>query len=246
MLSIWSASCLKAAGRSFDAVQDFGARAVAEAARAAGAGLTHVSAIGADVNSASAYAPSKGRGEAAVLETMKDAVIYRPSIIFGPEDGFFNKFAAMARMLPFLPLVGGGHTKFQPVYVGDVAEAIARSVDGDVAGGKIYELGGAEVLSFKALMERTLEVIGRKRILLPIPFWAARIQGKILGLLPNPVLTADQVTLLESDNVVSEKAAKEGRTLQGIGISPAGMAAILPTYLWQYRKAGQFQLGKAS
>ena len=233
-------------GQNFDALQDFGARAVAEAARAAGAGLTHVSAIGADVNSASAYGASKGRGEAAVLETVKDAVIYRPSIVFGPEDGFFNKFAAMARMLPFLPLIGGGHTKFQPVYVGDVAEAIARSVDGVVAGGKVYELGGAEVLSFKALLERTLEVIGRKRILLPIPFWAARIQGKILGLLPNPVLTADQVTLLENDNVVSEKAAKEGRTLQGIGISPTGMAAILPTYLWQYRKAGQFQLGKAS
>ena len=233
-------------GQSFDALQDFGARAVAEAARAAGAGLTHVSAIGADVNSASLYGASKGRGEAAVLETVKDAVIFRPSIVFGPEDGFFNKFAAMARMLPFLPLIGGGHTKFQPVYVGDVAEAIARSVDGDVAGGKVYELGGAEVLSFKALLERTLDVTGRKRILLPIPFWAARIQGKILGLLPNPVLTSDQVTLLESDNVVSEKAAKDGRTLQGIGISPAGMAAILPTYLWQYRKAGQFQLGKAS
>ena len=233
-------------GQKFGAVQDFGARAVAEAARAVGAGLTHVSAIGADVNSASGYAASKGRGEAAVLETMKDAVIYRPSIMFGPEDGFFNKFAAMARMLPFLPLIGGGHTKFQPVYVGDVAEAISRSVDGSVAGGRIYELGGGEVLTFKALLERTLEVTGRKRILLPIPFWAARIQGKILGLLPNPVLTADQVTLLESDNVVSDEAAKDGRTLQGIGIAPAGMAAILPTYLWQYRKAGQFQLGKAS
>jgi uncharacterized protein YbjT (DUF2867 family) len=233
-------------GQSFDALQDFGARAVAEAARAVGAGLTHVSAIGADVNSASAYAASKGRGEAAVLETLKDAVIYRPSIMFGPEDGFFNKFAAMARMLPFLPLVGGGHTKFQPVYVGDVAEAIARSVDGNVAGGKIYELGGAEVLTFKTLMGRTLEVIGRKRILLPIPFWAARIQGAVLGLLPNPVLTADQVTLLESDNVVSDKAVKDGRTLQGIGIAPTGMAAILPTYLWRFRKAGQFELGKAS
>ena len=233
-------------GQSFDALQDFGARAVAEAARAVGAGLTHVSAIGADVNSASDYAASKGRGEAAVLETVKDAVIFRPSIVFGPEDGFFNKFAAMARMLPFLPLIGGGHTKFQPVYVGDVAEAVARSVDGDVAGGKVYELGGAEVLSFKALLERTLEVIGRKRLLLPIPFWAARIQGTLLGLLPNPVLTSDQVTLLERDNVVSDKAVRDGRTLQGIGITPTGMAAILPTYLWRFRKSGQFQLGKAS
>jgi uncharacterized protein YbjT (DUF2867 family) len=233
-------------GQSFDALQDFGARAVAEAARSAGAGLTHMSAIGADAHSASAYAASKARGEAAVLETAPGAVILRPSIMFGPEDGFFNKFASMARMLPFLPLVGGGQTKFQPVYVGDVAEAVARSVGGQVEGGKIYELGGAEVLTFKALMERTLEVIGRKHILLPIPFWAARIQGAILGLLPNPILTSDQVTLLETDNVVSDRAAKDGRTLQGIGITPTGMTAILPSYLWQYRKAGQFQLGKAN
>jgi NADH dehydrogenase len=233
-------------GQSFDALQDFGARAVAEAARAVGAGLTHMSAIGADLKSASFYAASKGRGEAAVLETLKDAVILRPSVIFGPEDGFFNKFAGMARMLPFLPLIGGGNSKFQPVYVGDVAEAVARSVDGLVAGGKIYELGGAEVLSFKELMERTLEATGRKRILLPIPFWAAKIQGAVLGLLPNPILTSDQVTLLETDKVVSGKAVKDGRTLQGIGISPTGLAAILPSYLWRFRKAGQFELGKAS
>lgn len=232
-------------GQSFDSLQDFGARAVAEATRAVGAGLTHVSAIGADVNSTSAYAASKGRGEAGVLETLKDAVIMRPSIMFGPEDGFFNKFAAMARISPFLPLIGGGLTKFQPVYVGDVAEAIAESVDGKLQGGKIYELGGAEILTFKALMERTLEVIDRKRLLLPIPFWAARIQGAVLGLLPNPILTSDQVTLLETDNVVSDNAIEDGRTLDGIGITPTSLAAILPTYLWRFRKTGQYQVSKA-
>jgi uncharacterized protein YbjT (DUF2867 family) len=233
-------------GQSFDAVQDFGARAVAEAARAVGAGLTHMSAIGADVNSQSGYAKSKGRGEAAVLETIKDAVIIRPSIIFGPEDNFFNQFAAMACVSPVLPLIGGGLTKFQPVYVGDVAEAIAQSADGRLVGGRAYELGGPEVLTFKQCLERMLQVIDRKRILLPVPFWAARIQGAVLGLLPKPLLTADQVKLLENDTIVSEQAAKDGRTLSGIGISPTGLAAILPTYLWRFRKAGQFQPGKAS
>lgn len=235
----------EAGGQNFDSVQDFGARAVAEAARAAGAKLTHMSALGADANSPSAYAASKGQGEAAVLETAKDAVIIRPSIIFGPEDNFFNQFAAMARISMVLPLIGGGKTMFQPVYVGDVAEAIARSVDGELAGGKVYELGGAEVLTFRQCLERMLEVIERKRFLLPIPFWAARIQGAVLGLLPNPLLTTDQVKLLESDNVVSDKAVKDGRTLTGIGIAPTSLAAILPTYLWRFRKSGQYQLGKA-
>jgi uncharacterized protein YbjT (DUF2867 family) len=233
-------------GQSFDAVQDFGARAVAEAARAVGAGLTHMSAIGADVNSQSFYAKSKGRGEAAALETIKDAVIIRPSIIFGPEDNFFNQFAAMARVSPALPLIGGGLTRFQPVYVGDVAEMIARSADGKLAGGRAYELGGPEVLTFKQCLERMLQVIDRKRILLPVPFWAARIQGAVLGLLPKPLLTTDQVKLLESDTIVSEKAIKDGRTLAGAGISPTSLAAILPTYLWRFRKSGQYELGKAN
>ncbi len=226
--------------QNFDAVQEFGARAIAEAARAAKAGLTHVSAIGADKESKSGYARTKGLAEAAVLETVKSAVILRPSIIFGPEDGFFNKFAAMARYSPALPLIGGGGTKFQPVYAGDVAEAIARSVDGELSGGKVYELGGSEVRTFKELMQEMLQVVERKRILLPIPFWAARIIGSIAGLLPNPLLTRDQVTLLESDNVVSDKAVKDGRTLQGIGITPQTMEAILPTYLWRFRARGQF------
>ena len=232
-------------GQGFNAVQDFGARAVAEAARAAGAGLTHVSALGANINSESAYAASKGRGEAAVLETIKDAVIFRPSITFGPEDNFFNQFAAMARMSPFLPLIGGGGTKFQPVYVGDVAQAIAQSADGKVAGGKIYELGGSEVLTFKQCIQRMLDVTERKRLLVPVPFWASKIIGTVLGVLPGKLLTRDQVTLLETDNVVSGEAAKDGRTLQGLSITPTGLDAILPSYLWRFRKTGQFQLGKA-
>ena len=226
--------------QNFGAVQEFGARAIAEAARAAKAGLTHVSAIGADKDSASDYARTKGLAEAAVLETVKDAVILRPSIIFGPEDGFFNKFAAMARYSPMLPLIGGGLTKFQPVYVGDVAEAIARSVDGQIAGGKVYELGGPEVRTFKELMQELLAVVERKRILLPIPFWAARILGTVAGLLPSPQLTRDQVTLLESDNIVSAKAIKDGRTLEGIGITARTMEAILPSYLWRFRARGQY------
>lgn len=226
--------------QTFSAVQDFGARAVAEAARAVGAGLTHNSALGADVNSDSSYAQTKARGEQAVLETVPDAVIYRPSIVFGPEDGFFNRFANMARFSPVLPLIGGGETKFQPVYVGDVAEAIARSVDGKVPGGRIYELGGPDVLSFRECMEEMLEVIDRKRWLAPLPWGLASLQASILQLLPNPLLTTDQVTLLKSDNVVSTAAQKDGRTFAALGIQPRTTAAILPSYLWRYRPAGQF------
>jgi NADH dehydrogenase len=226
--------------QTFNAVQDFGARAVAEAARAAGARLVDVSAIGADPDSSVPYARTKGQAEKAVLDIVKDAIVFRPSIVFGPEDRFFNRFAAMARLSPALPLIGGGETKFQPVYVGDVAEAIARAVDGKVAGGRVYELGGPEVRTFRALMEEMLKVIGRRRFLVPLPWWLARLQGRILGLLPNPLLTADQVELLKRDNVVSEAAREEGRTLEGLGITPRTTEAILPTYLWQYRTAGQF------
>ncbi|WP_157014331.1 complex I NDUFA9 subunit family protein [Mesorhizobium xinjiangense] len=230
--------------QTFSSVQDFGARAVAEAARAEGAGLTQISALGADPDSSSLYATTKARGEQAVMETLPDAVIYRPSILFGPEDDFFNKFAAMTRFSPALPLIGGGTTKFQPVYVADVAEAIARSVDGKVEGGRIYELGGPEVLTFRQCLEKMLEVIERKRMLVNVPWPIARLQGAILGLLPKPLLTKDQVTLLRSDNVVSQKAAEEGRTLPGLGIRPQTVDAILPTYLWQYRVSGQFTRGK--
>ncbi|RUM98472.1 complex I NDUFA9 subunit family protein [Pseudaminobacter arsenicus] len=226
--------------QKFSTIQEFGARAIAEAARSVGAGLTHGSALGADLNSRSNYARTKALGEKAVLETLGNAVIFRPSIVFGPEDQFFNRFAAMARLSPVLPLIGGGKTKFQPVYVGDVAEAIARSVDGEVAGGKIYELGGPNVLSFRQCMEEMLQVIGRERLLVSVPWWLAGLQGAILGRLPGKLLTSDQVILLRSDNVVSAQAENERRTFEGLGIRPQSTAAILPTYLWRYRAAGQF------
>ena len=224
----------------FSTVHEFGARAVADAARAVGASLTHVSALGANAHSESVYAQTKARGEKAVMDTMPDAVIYRPSIVFGPEDGFFNRFANMARFSPVLPLIGGGETRFQPIYVGDVAEAVARAVDGKVKSGSTYELGGPQVLSFKQCMEEMLEVIDRKRILLPMPWWAANLQASVLGLLPNPLLTKDQVMLLRSDNVVSKAAQDEGRTIAAVGIAPKSTASILPSYLWRYRYAGQF------
>lgn len=226
--------------QTFDAVHDFGARAVAEAARAAGAKLTHVSAIGSLADSTSKYASTKDAGEKAVRETVPDAVIYRPSIIFGPEDNFFNMFANLARFSPVLPLIGGGHTKFQPVFVGDVAEAVARSVDGKVTGGKVYELGGPEQLTFRECLELMLKTIDRKRLLVHLPWWVASLQGKILGLLPKPLLTSDQVELLKTDNVVSKAASDERRTLSDIGIQPTALAAILPSYLWRFRAAGQF------
>lgn len=226
--------------QTFDAVQDFGARAVAEAARAAGASLTHVSAIGADINSEIGYARTKARGEQAVLQTVPNAVIIRPSIIFGPEDGFFNRFAKIARMSPVLPLIGGGETKLQPVYVADVAEAIACAVDGELEGGRTYEFGGPETVTFKQCLAKLLDVTGRKRLLVSLPWGIAKLQGRVLGLLPNPLLTADQVDMLRSDNVVSAEAEAENRTLAAAGIQPQAMDAILPGYLWQYRRAGQF------
>ncbi|MGN6549279.1 MAG: complex I NDUFA9 subunit family protein [Pararhizobium sp.] len=228
--------------QTFDAVQDFGARAVAEATRATGARLTHVSAIGADVESDSRYARSKGRAETAVMETLPDATIVRPSIVFGPEDQFFNKFADMARFSPFLPLIGGGKTRFQPVYVVDVAEAIARSVDGTIPAGRVYELGGPEVLTFRQCMEEMLRVIARKRRLVSLPWGAASTIAAFSAAVPfvTPPLTQDQVTLLKHDNVVSDAAKKDGRTLPGIGIKPTNLGAVLPSYLVRFRVAGQF------
>lgn len=234
---------------SFDSVQKFGAKAVAEAARAAGATLTHVSAIGADAKSESSYARSKGRAEEAILSTVPDAIILRPSIIFGKEDNFFNKFADMARSMPFLPLIGGGLTKFQPIFVEDVASAVAKAVEGKVAKGKIYELGGAEVLTFKQCLETVLRITYRKRPLVSLPFGVASMIGSVASMIPliTPPLTSDQVTLLKKDNVVSKEAEQEGRTLAAFGISPTVLDAILPSYLVQYRVQGQFtNSGKAA
>lgn len=233
----------------FDAVQDLGAKTIAEAAAAAGAKLTHISAIGADPKSASIYASSKGRAEVAILDALPDAVILRPSIVFGKEDNFFNKFAAMARNLPFLPLIGGGKTKFQPVFVGDVAEAVARSVDGKVATGKIYELGGPEVMTFRNCLETILRVTCRKRSFVSLPFGIASLIGGIASKIPliTPPLTGDQVTLLKTDTVVSDTAIKEGRTLSGLGIQPTLLSNVLPLYVVHYRPQGQFtNTGKAA
>jgi uncharacterized protein YbjT (DUF2867 family) len=234
---------LYASGKqTFSSVQAEGPAIVAEAARAAGVGaFVQVSAIGADPDSASEYARSKAAGEAGVRAVLPGAVVMRPSIVFGPDDDFFNRFAGMARLSPFLPLVGGGETRFQPVYVGDVAAAILKGATGAAAPGSVYELGGPEVKTFRELLELTLETIGRKRMLVPVPFGIATLQAKLLQLLPAPLLTVDQVELLKSDNVVSEAAIREGRTLQGLGIVPTSLATILPSYLWRFRQHGQFE-----
>lgn len=242
---------LQESGRqSFEAVQAEGARTVAEAAAAAGARMVHVSAIGADPNSQSAYARTKAAGEAAVRQARPDAVIVRPSVIFGPGDSFFNRFAALARLLPVLPLAGAD-ARFQPVFAGDVSEAIGRAVDGQVPGGRVYELGGPEIKTLRELVEYVLAVTERRRVVLPIPPHAARIQAYVtetldmltLGLLPNDFkLTRDQIVLLGRDNVVSEEAIREGRTLEGIGVTPTALEAIVPSYLVRFRRTGQFDI----
>ena len=226
----------------FDTVQGFGAEQVALAAAAHGARMIHVSAIGADENSSSGYARAKAAGESAVLAAMPAANVFRPSIVFGPEDDFFNRFAFMARVLPALPLIGGGETRFQPVFVGDVAEAIARAVDGNAKPGATYELGGPEVRTFKQLMEYVLATIERKRLLVSLPFPLAKLQAQFLQYLPKPPLTPDQVELLKTDNVVSEAAERDGRTLKGLGIDATAMETVVPSYLWRFRKAGQFKV----
>ncbi|MDO8534183.1 MAG: complex I NDUFA9 subunit family protein [Xanthobacteraceae bacterium] len=224
----------------FQAVQAEGAGAVARAAAEADARLVHISAIGADASSRSGYARSKAAGETAARAAVPQAVILRPSIVFGPEDDFFNRFAAMARFSPALPLIGGGRTRFQPVFVGDVAAAVAASLEGRARAGVTYELGGPAVKTFRELMQLMLHEIGRERLLVPVPFAIARLQALFLEFLPKPLLTRDQVRLLERDNVVSEAAEREGRTLKGLGITPTALETELPAYLWRFRKAGQF------
>ena len=207
------------------------------AAKAAGAGrLIHVSAIGADKNSASAYARTKALGELEVFMAYPEATILRPSIVFGPEDAFFNRFAAMARLSPVLPLIGGGHTRFQPVYVGDVADAVMAALHNPETQVRTYELGGPKVYSFKELMVRLLLEIRRPRKLLPIPWWLAGMQAWLFECLPNPMLTRDQVVLLRSDNVVGEERLGLGE----LGISPTAIDVVLPTYLKRFRPGGRY------
>ncbi|MEI4195973.1 complex I NDUFA9 subunit family protein [Roseovarius sp. E0-M6] len=233
---------------NFEAVQDKGAERVARLAAEEGvANMVQISAIGADKESDSIYAQTKAQGEEAVLEHFPNAVILRPSVIFGPEDEFFNRFAGMARMSPILPLVGAD-TKFQPVYVDDVAAAAVAGATGNAAPG-IYELGGPDVNTFRDLMKYMLEVIRRRRMLVNMPFFVARPMATLiwlgnfltLGLAPMPI-TRDQVASLQYDNVVSEGA----RGFDDLGIEPKSMKAILPDYLWRFRSSGQYAAIKES
>ncbi|MBE0705051.1 MAG: complex I NDUFA9 subunit family protein [Afipia sp.] len=224
----------------FNRVHAHGAHAIAEAAAKIGARMVHVSAIGADVNSTSHYAVSKAFGEQAVLDAVPGATIIRPSIVFGPEDHFANRFAALARLLPVLPLIGAD-TKLQPVYVGDVATAIADAVDGKTKPGAAYELGGPEVVTMREAIQLILRIAERNPALMPLPFGLAKLKAAFLQFAPGDLkLTPDQVELLKSDNVVSEAAKSAGLTLEGLGITPESMAAVLPSYLWRFRKTGQF------
>jgi uncharacterized protein YbjT (DUF2867 family) len=228
-------------GQSFDAVQARGAETVAKAAASAGARMVHVSALGADAQSASRYARAKAAGEQAVLAAVPSATIFRPSVVFGPEDQFTNRFAGLARISPLLPLIGGD-TRMQPVYVGDVATAIADAVDGKAKAGATYELGGPEVLTMREIIEAILAITDRHRRLIPLSFSLARFQANFLQFAPGGLkLTPDQVTLLERDNIVSDAAKAAGLTLEGLGIAADSLEAIAPQYLWRFRAAGQFQ-----
>ncbi len=225
--------------QSFTAVHLDGARRVAEAAAAVGVRhLAQISAIGAEATANAKYARTKGAAEEAVRQAFPDAVVLRPSIVFGPEDEFFNLFATMAQLSPALPLIGGGRTRFQPVYVGDVADAVVRALTDPACAGKTYELGGPRVYSFKELLELMLRETGRRRLLLPVPFWAATLEAMVLEWLPRPLLTRDQVKLLRRDNVVGDDAL----TLADLGIRPTAVEVILPTYLDRFRKGGRFGL----
>ncbi|MGI4768734.1 MAG: complex I NDUFA9 subunit family protein [Janthinobacterium lividum] len=236
--------------QTFESIHVAGARAMAKAAKEAGVRrFVQVSAIGADAESDSLYARSKARAEEAVREVYPDAVILRPSVVFGPEDDFFNRFAAMARFSPALPLIGGGHTRFQPVFVGDVADVVTLAAEGGATPGAVYELGGPGIKTFRELMEYVLATTQRRRALVPIPFGAMQfpaaatetLSGLMMGLFPKTLLmTRDQVRLLGHDNVVSEAAIAEGRTLQGLGNEPRAIESVVPGYLYRYRKHGQF------
>ncbi len=235
--------------QKFAAVQAEGAKTIAEAAKAAGiANVVHISAIGADAHSSAAYGRSKAAGEAAMLAAVPETVILRPSIIFGPEDDFFNRFATMARFFPAIPVVGGD-TRFQPVYVGDVARAVALALRGQAKPGATYELGGPEVKSFEQLVKYVLEVTERDRAVVKLSFGTGKLVAAVtqlmskltLGLFPKLLtMTGDQVELLRRDNIVSEAAVAEGRTLAGLGLEPQSIEAIVPTYLYRYRKTGQY------
>jgi uncharacterized protein YbjT (DUF2867 family) len=224
--------------QKFETIHAAAAETIAQSARAQGAAsLVHVSAIGADPNSEAKYARTKAEGEARVREAYPGAPILRPSIVFGPEDQFFNRFAALARISPALPLIGGGRTRFQPVYVCDVAEAILRAATDASTAGHTYELGGPRIYTFRELMRLVLAETNRRRWLVPIPWAIATLQGSVLGVMPRPMLTRDQVRLLKRDNVV----APDSLALADLGIEPEPVEAIIPSYLWRFRREGQFE-----
>ncbi len=220
---------------TFKAIQGEAPGRIGRAAAASGArALVQLSAIGADPTSPSAYARTKAEGEQTVREAFPAATVLRPSIVFGPEDAFFNRFAALAQFFPALPLYGGGETKFQPVYVGDVADAVMAALDRADAAGRTYELGGPRVYSFRELLDAILRLTGRRRLLLPLPWSVGRLQARFFELLPNPPLTRDQLLLLQTDNVVAPGAL----TLADLGILPKAVEAIVPGYLGRFRRRG--------
>ena len=224
--------------QTFDRVHHTGPARLARLAREAGIErFVHISAIGADPRSSSAYARTKAAGEAAVRDAFPTVTILRPSVVFGAEDHFFNQFATMATISPVLPLIGGGHTRFQPVYVGDVADAVLKCLDDPTTAGRTYELGGPKVYTFRELIELVLGEIRRKRLLIDLPFGLAAIQARLMSILPNPPLTPDQVELLKRDNVVSSGAL----TLAALGIAPTAVEGVLPSYLDRFRRGGWYE-----
>jgi uncharacterized protein YbjT (DUF2867 family) len=236
--------------QNFEAVHVFGAREIARAAAAHGVGiLVHGSGIGADPGSPSSYIASKGRGEAALREAFPNAIILRPSVVFGPEDNFLNRFALLARYMPALPLFGGGEVKMQPVYVGDVAEAAALVIEGHARPGETYELGGPEIMTLREIAAFVCRTADRRRTLVPVPFGVARLMARgteiasalSLGAFPKALTTTrDQIELLRHDNLVSPEAVADGRDFHGLGIIAQGVEAIAPAYLYRFRKTGQY------
>ena len=224
--------------QTFERVHHTGPARLARLAREAGIErFVHISALGADPRSASAYARTKAAGEAAVRDAFPTVTILRPSVVFGPEDQFFNRFAAMAMVSPVLPLIGGGRTRFQPVYVGDVADAVLKCLDDPVTAGRTYELGGPKTYTFRELVELLLTAIRRKRLLVDLPFGLAQFQARLMSILPNPPLTPDQVELLKRDSVVSSGAL----TLATLGIPATAVETILPSYLDRFRRGGWYE-----
>lgn len=232
--------------QTFRGIQAEGAGLLAEAAGDAGArAFVHLSAIGANRSSKSAYARTKADGEERVGAAFPYSVILRPSIIFGPEDDFFNRFASLSRFTPLMPLIGGGRTRFQPVYVGDVAQAVLAGLEGRAASGVPYELGGPAIYTFRELLDLIASYSQRKRAYLPIPFWLAKLMGLLTQWVPGAPITLDQVRLLQTDNVVSEDAVAEARTLQSLGIEPRAVETIVPRYLVRFRPKGEFSTTRA-